>query len=164
MIVAFDVIIEIPKGSRNKYEVDHETGRVFLDRYLYTAFGYPADYGFIDDTLGEDGDPLDALVLLPESVYPGVTVKARPVGMYTMTDEAGGDDKLLCVPAKDVRWDHIQDIADVSEFELNAISHFFEHYKDLEPGKEVTPGGWVGKAEAEKVLSEAIERLKEQGH
>ncbi|NMO04772.1 inorganic diphosphatase [Gordonia sp. TBRC 11910] len=162
--MAFDVIIEIPKGSRNKYEVDHETGRVFLDRYLYTAFGYPADYGFIDDTLGEDGDPLDALVLLPESVYPGVTVKARPVGMYTMTDEAGGDDKLLCVPAKDVRWDHIQDIADVSEFELNAISHFFEHYKDLEPGKEVTPGGWVGKAEAEKVLSEAIERLKEQGH
>ncbi|MFW0788498.1 inorganic diphosphatase [Gordonia sp. CPCC 205333] len=162
--MAFDVIIEIPKGARNKYEVDHETGRVFLDRYLYTAFGYPADYGFIDNTLGEDGDPLDALVLLPESVYPGVTVKARAVGMYTMTDEAGGDDKLLCVPAKDVRWDHIQDLADVSEFELQAISHFFEHYKDLEPGKEVTPGGWVGKEQAEKVLAEAIERLKTQGH
>ena len=134
------------------------------DRYLYTSMGYPADYGYIDDTLGEDGDPLDAMVLLPESVFPGVTVKARVVAMYTMTDEAGGDDKLLCVPAGDVRWDHIQDLGDVSDFELNAISHFFEHYKDLEPGKEVQPGGWVGRAQAEKVLAEAVERLKTQGH
>ncbi|MEP9394752.1 inorganic diphosphatase [Gordonia sp. VNK1] len=157
----FDVTIEIPKGSRNKYEVDHETGKIYLDRYLYTAFGYPADYGYIDNTLGDDGDPLDALVLLPESVYPGVIVKARVVGMYTMTDEAGGDDKLLCVPANDIRWNHIQDIGDVSEYETSAISHFFEHYKDLEPGKEVTPGGWVGKAEAEKVAEAAIARLAE---
>lgn len=157
----FDVTIEIPKGSRNKYEVDHESGKIYLDRYLYTSFGYPADYGYVDNTLGEDGDPLDALVLLPESVYPGVIVKARIVGMYTMTDEAGGDDKLLCVPAGDVRWDHIQDIGDVSEFELGPISHFFEHYKDLEPGKEVQPGGWVGKDQAEKVAQEAIERLKQ---
>jgi inorganic pyrophosphatase len=162
--VAVDVIIEIPKGSRNKYEVDHETGRVFLDRYLYTSMAYPADYGFFENTLGEDGDPLDALVLLPESVFPGCTVKARVVGMYTMTDEAGGDDKLLCVPAGDVRWDHIQDVGDVSQFELDAISHFFEHYKDLEPGKEVTPGGWVGREQAQKVLDEAIERLKTEGH
>ena len=99
----FDVIIEIPKGQRNKYEVDHETGRVRLDRYLYTPMAYPTDYGFIEDTLGEDGDPLDALVLLPESVFPGVTVEARPVGMFQMTDEAGGDDKVLCVPAGDHR-------------------------------------------------------------
>ncbi|MFT4127245.1 MAG: inorganic diphosphatase [Gordonia sp. (in: high G+C Gram-positive bacteria)] len=155
----FDVTIEIPKGSRNKYEVDHETGKVFLDRYLYTAFGYPADYGFVNDTLGEDGDPLDALVLLPESVYPGVVVKARVVAMYTMTDEAGGDDKLLCVPAGDVRWDHITDIGDVAEYELSAIAHFFEHYKDLEPGKEVTPGGWVGKEQAVKVAEAAVERF-----
>ncbi len=162
--MAVDVIIEIPKGSRNKYEVDHETGRVFLDRYLYTSMAYPADYGFFENTLGEDGDPLDALVLLPESVFPGCTVKARVVGMYTMTDEAGGDDKLLCVPAGDVRWDHIQDVGDVSQFELDAISHFFEHYKDLEPGKEVTPGGWVGRERAQKVLDEAIERLKTEGH
>ncbi|RPA56975.1 inorganic diphosphatase [Gordonia oryzae] len=160
----FDVTIEIPKGSRNKYEVDHETGKIYLDRYLYTAFGYPADYGYIDNTLGEDGDPLDALVLLPEPVYPGVIVRARIVGMYTMTDEAGGDDKLLCVPAKDVRWDHIQDIGDVPEYELKAIAHFFEHYKDLEPGKHVNPGGWVGTAEAEKVAQEAIERLQKQPH
>ncbi|MFT4088921.1 MAG: inorganic diphosphatase [Gordonia sp. (in: high G+C Gram-positive bacteria)] len=156
----FEVTIEIPKGARNKYEVDHETGKVFLDRYLYTSMGYPADYGYIDHTLGEDGDPLDAMVLLPESVYPGVIVKARIVGMYTMTDEAGGDDKLLAVPAGDPRWDHIQDVSDVDKFELDAIAHFFEHYKDLEPGKEVTPGGWVGTAEAAKVAEEAITRYK----
>ena len=88
-----------------------------------------------------------------------MVVKARIVAMYTMSDEAGGDDKLLCVPAKDVRWDHIQDVGDVSEYELNAISHFFEHYKDLEPGKSVTPGGWVGKDEAEKVAQAAVERF-----
>ena len=94
----FDVVIEIPKGSRNKYEVDHDTGRVKLDRYLYTAMAYPTDYGFFENTLGEDGDPLDALVLLPESVFPGCIVEARPVAMFQMTDEAGGDDKVLCVP------------------------------------------------------------------
>src|SRR5262249_1164043 len=123
--VQFDVIIEIPKGQRNKYEVDHETGRVKLDRYLYTSMAYPADYGFIEDTLGEDGDPLDAMVLLPEPVFPGVMVAARPVGMFQMVDEAGGDDKVLCVPAGDHRWDHIQDIGDVPEFELDVIKHFF---------------------------------------
>ncbi|GAA4682624.1 inorganic diphosphatase [Gordonia humi] len=154
----FEVTVEIPKGSRNKYEIDHENGKVYLDRYLYTSMGYPADYGYIDHTLGEDGDPLDAMVLLPESVYPGVIVKARIVGMYTMTDEAGGDDKLLAVPAGDPRWDHIQDVGDVNEFELKAIAHFFERYKDLEPGKSVTPGGWVGKDEASKVVQAAIER------
>ena len=88
----FDVTIEIPKGQRNKYEVDHETGRVRLDRYLYTSMAYPTDYGFIDDTLGEDGDPLDVLMLLPEPLFPGVLVVARPVGMFQMVDEAGGDD------------------------------------------------------------------------
>src|SRR6201986_3666759 len=104
--VQFDVIIEIPKGQRNKYEVDHETGRVRLDRYLYTSMAYPTDYGFIEDTLGAAGGPPDALVLLPQSVFPGVIVEARPVAMFQMTDEAGGDDKVLCVPAGDVGWDH----------------------------------------------------------
>jgi inorganic pyrophosphatase len=162
--VEFDVTIEIPKGSRNKYEVDHESGRVKLDRYLYTSMGYPADYGFIENTLGEDGDPLDALVLLPESVFPGVIVEARPVGVYRMTDEAGGDDKVLCVPAGDPRWDHIQDLGDVSEFELSAIKHFFERYKDLEPGKYVQGSEWLGRAEAEKIIDESFARLKESGH
>ncbi|WP_026917518.1 inorganic diphosphatase [Gordonia shandongensis] len=156
----FEVTIEIPKGGRNKYEIDHETGKVYLDRYLYTPMGYPADYGFIDHTLGEDGDPLDAMVLLPESVFPGVIVKARVVGMFTMTDEAGGDDKLLAVPAGDPRWDSVQDIADVDDYELKAIAHFFEHYKDLEPGKEVTAGGWVGKDRAIVVAQEAVDRFK----
>lgn len=160
----FDVVIEIPKGSRNKYEVDHETGRVKLDRYLYTAFGYPADYGFFEDTLGEDGDPLDALVLLPESVFPGCTVEARPVAMFKMTDEAGGDDKLLCVPAGDPRWDHIQDLGDVPQFELDAIKHFFVHYKDLEPGKFVKTADWVGREEAEAELQRSVERFKSEGH
>ncbi len=160
----FEVTIEIPKGQRNKYEVDHETGRVKLDRYLYTAFGYPADYGYIENTLGEDGDPLDAMVLLPESVFPGVIVEARPVGMFKMVDEAGGDDKVLCVPADDPRWDRIQDIADVDKFDLDAIEHFFVHYKDLEPNKHVEGSSWVGRAEAEKVIGEAFERLKQQGH
>ena len=127
----FEVVIEIPKGSRNKYEVDHDSGRVKLDRYLYTAFGYPADYGFIENTLGEDGDPLDALVLLPESVFPGCIVEARPVAMFQMTDEAGGDDKVLCVPAGDGRWDHIQDMADVPSYELEAIKHGYEDNRKI---------------------------------
>ncbi|MEV0434760.1 MULTISPECIES: inorganic diphosphatase [Nocardia] len=160
----FDVTIEIPKGSRNKYEVDHESGRVKLDRYLYTSMAYPADYGFIENTLGEDGDPLDALVLLPESVFPGVIVEARPVAVYRMTDEAGGDDKILCVPAGDPRWDYIQDITDVPEFELAAIKHFFERYKDLEPNKFVEGSEWLDRAEAVKIIDEAFARLKESGH
>ena len=136
----FDVVIEIPKGSRNKYEVDHDTGRVKLDRYLYTAMGYPADYGFIENTLGEDGDPLDALVLLPEPLFPGC--------------------KVLCVPAGDVRWDHIKDLGDVSSFELDAIKHFFVHYKDLEPGKFVKAADWVGREEAEAEVLRSLERFK----
>jgi inorganic pyrophosphatase len=162
--VQFDVVIEIPKGSRNKYEVDHDTGRVKLDRYLYTSMGYPTDYGFIEDTLGEDGDPLDALVLLPEPLFPGCLVVARPVAMFQMTDEAGGDDKVLCVPAIDVRWDHIKDVDDVPPFELEAIKHFFVHYKDLEPGKFVETADWVGRAEAEAEVIRSLERFKTHGH
>jgi inorganic pyrophosphatase len=162
--VQFDVTIEIPKGQRNKYEVDHETGRVRLDRYLYTPMAYPADYGFIDDTLGEDGDPLDVLVLLPQSVFPGVLVEVRPVGMFRMVDEAGGDDKVLCVPAGDHRWDHIQDIEDVPAHELDSIKHFFQHYKDLEPGKFVKAADFVGRAEAEAEVNRSVERFKAQGH
>lgn len=157
--MSIEVTIEIPKGSRNKYEVDHETGKVYLDRYLFTPMAYPLDYGFIDHTLGEDGDPLDALVILPEPVFPGVIVKARPLGVFKMTDEAGGDDKLLCV-IDDIRWEHLQDISDVSDFMKDEIEHFFVHYKDLEPNKEVTGSGWGDKAEAEKILEEAIARFK----
>jgi len=162
--VQFDVTIEILKGQRNKYEIDHETGRVRLDRYLYTSMAYPTDYGFIEDSLGEDGDPLDALVLLPQSVFPGVIVSARPVAMFQMTDEAGGDDKVLCVPAGDPRWDHINDINDVPRFELEAIKHFFVHYKDLEPGKFVKAADWVGREAAEAEVQRSLERFKTAEH
>jgi inorganic pyrophosphatase len=162
--VQFDVTIEIPKGQRNKYEVDHNTGRVRLDRYLYTSMEYPTNYGFIEHTLGEDGDPLDALLLLPEPVLPGVVVSARPVGMFQMTDEHGGDDKVLCVPAGDPRWDHIKDVGDVPSFELAEIKHFFEHYKDLEPDKYVQAADWVGREAAEAEVLRSLDRFKAGGH
>lgn len=157
--MSMEVTIEIPKGSRNKYEVDHESGKVYLDRYLFTSMAYPLDYGFIDHTLGEDGDPLDALVIMPEPVFPGVIVKARPLGVFKMTDEAGGDDKLLCV-LDDPRWADLKDISDVSSFLKEEIEHFFVHYKDLEPGKEAFGAGWADKAEAEAIYTAAIERYK----
>ncbi|GAA1636682.1 inorganic diphosphatase [Brevibacterium sanguinis] len=156
--------IEIPRGSRNKYEVDHETGRVKLDRYLFTSMQYPADYGFIEDTLGNDGDPLDVLVLLTEPLFPGVQVDVRPIGMFQMEDEAGGDDKVLAVPAGDPRWDSYQDIADVNQFTLDEIEHFFTRYKDLEPGKFVKGSNWVGRAEAEAEVNASIERFKTSDH
>jgi inorganic pyrophosphatase len=155
----FEVTIEIPKGQKNKYQIDHETGRIYLDRYLYTSMGYPVDYGFIEDSLGEDGDPLDALVLLPEPVFPGVIIPARPVGMLRMADEAGGDDKVLCVPAGDPRWDHVIDIADVPSFEREAIKHFFSHYKDLEPGKYVEAGDWANREAAEAEVTRSLDRF-----
>ena len=160
----FDITIEIPRGQRNKYEVDHDSGRLRLDRYLYTPMAYPADYGFIEDTLGEDTDPLDAMVLLPQPVFPGVLVLARPVAMFRMVDEAGGDDKVLCVPAGDPRWDHIQDLHDVPQLELDGIKHFFMHYKDLEPGKFVKAADWVGRAEAEAEVERSRARFVAEGH
>ncbi len=98
-MLEFDVLVEIPKGERNKYEVDHESGRLRLDRTLFTSTQYPADYGYIEDTLGQDGDPLDALVILQQPTFPGCLIKCRAIGMFRMTDEAGGDDKVLCVPS-----------------------------------------------------------------
>ena len=163
-MLEFDVLVEIPRGQRNKYEVDHETGRLRLDRYLFTPMAYPADYGFIEDTLGNDGDPLDAMVLLPQPVFPGVLVEARPVAMFQMVDEAGGDDKVLCVPAGDPRWDHIQDLHDVPQMELDGIKHFFMHYKDLEPNKFVKAAEWVGRAEAEAEIQRSLERFTAGGH
>ena len=139
-----DVTIEIPKGSRVKYEVDHETGRVRLDRVLFTSMQYPTHYGYFENTLGEDGDPLDALVLLQDfDLHPGVIVESRPIGVFNMTDDGGGDAKILCVPV-DARFDHIQEVTDVSDFLIKEIEHFFTRYKDLEPGKWVKVIGWEG--------------------
>jgi inorganic pyrophosphatase len=157
--VEFDVTIEIPKGQRNKYEVDHVTGRIRLDRMLFTATRYPADYGFIEGTLGEDGDPLDALVLVDEPTFPGCLIACRTIGMFRMTDEKGGDDKVLCVVARDPRQEHMRDIHHLPEFDRLEIQHFFETYKDLEPGKSVEGASWVGRADAEREIEASRERL-----
>ena len=160
----FDVVIEIPKGQRNKYEVDHATGRIRLDRMLFTSTRYPNDYGFIEDTLGEDGDPLDALVILEEPTFPGCLIRSRAIGMFRMQDEAGGDDKVLCVPSSDPRMEHVRDIHHVPEFDRLEIQHFFEVYKDLEPGKSVEGATWVGRLEAEAEIMRSRKRLAEHGH
>jgi inorganic pyrophosphatase len=160
LLVEFDVLIEIPRGSRNKYEVDHASGRMRLDRALFTSTQYPADYGYVEDTLGDDGDPLDALVLLHgDPLYPGVVVRCRAIGMFHMTDEMGSDDKVLTVPATDPRLDHLRDIQDVSEFDRLEIQHFFEVYKELEPGKSVEGACWVGRSEAEDEIERSRRRL-----
>lgn len=158
-----DVVIEIPRGSRVKYEIDHETGRLRLDRVLFTSMQYPTHYGFFDNTLGEDGDPLDAMVLLDYDLVPGVTVEARPVAVFNMTDDGGPDAKVLCVPA-DPRFDDIKELEDLSPFLLDEIKHFFTKYKDLEPGKWVEAADWAGREEAERFVTESIERFKAEGH
>jgi inorganic pyrophosphatase len=156
-----EVIVEIPKGQRNKYEIDHDTGRIRLDRMLFTSTRYPADYGFIEDTLGGDGDPLDALVLLEEPTFPGCLVTARVIGMFQMTDEKGPDDKILSVPARDPRWEHVQDIRHLPEFERLEIQHFFQVYKELEPGKSVEGARWAGRSAAEAEIERSRKRFIE---
>lgn len=155
---AVEVIIEVPKGSRNKYEVDHDSGEIWLDRLLFTATRYPADYGFFPRTLGEDSDPLDALVLGDEPTFPGVHLWARPVAAFLMADEAGPDAKVLCVPSGDERWDWLGDIDEIPRHLRSEIHHFFEVYKALEPEKDTEVGEWVGRAEASRLLAEAQDR------
>jgi inorganic pyrophosphatase len=161
MDMDFDVTVEIPKGNRNKYEMDHETGRIRLDRTLFTATQYPADYGFIEGTLGQDGDPLDALVLVEEPTFPGCLIRSRAIGMFRMRDEAGGDDKVLCVPAHDPRMADLRDIDRVPEYYRLEIEHFFTVYKDLEPGKSVEGATWVGRAEAEEEIRASYRRRQD---
>jgi inorganic pyrophosphatase len=158
----FDVVVEIPAGSRNKYEINHDTGEVRLDRMLFTATRFPHDYGFVKNTLSLDGDPLDALILLDEPTFPGCVVSCRVVGMFRMTDEKGGDDKLLCVASGDIRKNGIQDLTDVAVYELDEIKHFFEVYKTLEPGKKVIGGDWVGHDAAEQEIKDSYSRYNEK--
>jgi len=160
----FDVVVEIPAGSRNKYEINHDTGEVRLDRMLFTATRFPHDYGFVKNTLSNDGDPLDALIMLDEPTFPGCVVSCRAIGMFRMTDEKGGDDKLLCVAAGDIRKNDIRDLSDVPKYELDEIKHFFEVYKTLEPGKEVHGGDWVGHGAAEAEIQASYQRFKETSH
>ena len=153
-----EAIIEIPRGSRNKYEMDHETGEIWLDRELFTATRYPTDYGFVPETLAEDGDPLDILVIVDEATFPGCHIRVRPLGVFWMKDEAGPDAKILTVPASDPRWAGIDDIGDIPPFMLQEIEHFFEIYKTLEPGKTTKTGGWEGYDRAVKVVEDARRR------
>ena len=156
----FDVTIEIPKGTRNKYVFDHLTGRMRLDRTLFTATQYPADYGFIEDTLGEDGDPLDALVLVQEPTFPGCLIDARPLGGLDMSDEAGRDFKVLAVPEFDPRFSHYQSLEQVGPHWLREIETFFKTYKLLED-KETEVLGWYGRDHALKILAECRDRYEQ---
>ncbi|NES16994.1 MULTISPECIES: inorganic diphosphatase [Micromonospora] len=156
-----EMIVEIPAGSRNKYEMDHRLGRIRLDRTLFTATAYPADYGYVTGTLAEDDDPLDALVLLAAPTFPGCAIRVRPIGVFWMRDEHGRDAKLLCVPSDDPRWAQVRDITDVSPHVRDEIGHFFDIYKTLEPGKHADTAGWQGSAEAGRVLDAARRRAAE---
>jgi inorganic pyrophosphatase len=160
--VDVDVIVEIPKGSRNKYEFDLRLNRIRLDRMLFTATGYPGDYGFVPDTLAEDGDPIDALVLLEEPTFPGCLVRSRIVAVFWMRDEEGPDAKLLCVPAGDPRHAHLQELEDVAMHQIAEIWHFFDIYKQLEPGKSSETRGWERRKEAVAALEEARRRFRDR--
>ena len=147
-------LVEIPKGSRNKYEYDPALGRMVLDRTLWTSVVYPADYGYLMDTLGRDGDPVDAVILVASPTFPGCVIPVEPIGVFEMTDEKGEDDKVLCVPFKDPTWSHMHDISDIRDSLLDEIAHFFDVYKDLEHGADTVVGGWHDRSYADEIIAE----------
>ncbi len=160
-VPSVNVMVEIPKGSRNKYEYDSKRKVIKFDRMLFSAMHYPSDYGFITDTLAEDGDPMDALVLVWEPTFPGCMIEARPVGLFRMRDEKGPDAKILCIPLGDPMWNYIKTLDDVPPHLLKEIEHFFKVYKDLEE-KKTGIEGWEGLDSALKDIKEAQERFKAQ--
>jgi inorganic pyrophosphatase len=158
-----NVIVEIPMNADPiKYEIDKETGALFVDRFVSTAMHYPCNYGYVPDTLSEDGDPVDVLVITPFALMPGVVVRCRPIGLLKMSDEAGGDTKVLSVPIDKLTplYRHIQTARDLPEMVLSQITHFFAHYKDLEPGKWVKIEGWGGPEDAKKEIVEGVKRFR----
>jgi inorganic pyrophosphatase len=159
----FDVTVEIPKGTRNKYVYDHSAGRIRLDRTLFTATQYPADYGFVDGTFGPDIDALDALVLVQEATFPGCLIRCRSIGMFRMLDENGPTPKVLCVPTAELRLANLREITDLDKFLQLEIQHFFEIYKAIEPGKSVDFVGdrWADRAAAEAEIRSAYERVRQ---
>ncbi len=159
--ITVTAIIEIPKGSRNKYEWDEELGGFRYDRMLFSSVHYPADYGFVPETLAEDGDTLDVLVLVTEPTFAGCIIEAKPVGLFKMWDEKGADDKILCVPVGDPLWNYIDDLEEVPPHLLNEIGHFFDVYKDLE-AKITSIEGWEGREAAVRVIEEARERFRRE--
>ncbi|MBN9433476.1 MAG: inorganic diphosphatase [Bosea sp.] len=158
-----NVIIEVPVGGEPiKYEMDKEAGALYVDRFLYTPMRYPGNYGFVPHTLCGDGDPIDVLVTNQRAIIPGAIMNCRPVGVLRMRDEGGEDEKVIAVPSTKLtrRYEKIESYTDLPEITLRQIEHFFQHYKDLEKGKWVEISGWGDKAEAEKLIVEAIERYK----
>lgn len=154
-----NVLVEIPKGSQNKYEFDKELGAFKLDRVLFSPLHYPGDYGFIPQTLAEDGDPLDALIMVSLRTFPGCVIESRPIGMLKLLDSGKEDSKILCVPTNDPRLEHYKDINNISKRILDEIGHFFRVYKELE-GKKVKIIGWKNAAAAKKKIVECIKRYK----
>jgi len=158
-----NVIIEVPVGGEPiKYELDKESGTLFVDRFLYTPMRYPGNYGFVPHTLSEDGDPIDVLVANTRPLVPGCVISCRPIGVLVMEDEKGKDEKVVAVPSTKItrRWEKVHDFSDLPEITRDQINHFFEHYKDLEPGKWVKVEAWGDAAKARKMIVEAIERYK----
>ena len=158
-----NVIIEVPTGGEPiKYEMDKASGALFVDRFLYTSMRYPGNYGFIPHTLSGDGDPCDVLVANTRAIVPGAVINCRPIGVLHMTDEAGHDEKILAVPSHKLtkRYDSVLNYSDLPQITLDQIQHFFEHYKDLEPGKWVKLLGWGDAAEARRLIDEAIVRAR----
>ncbi|MCX7546688.1 inorganic diphosphatase [Xanthomarina sp. F1114] len=159
----FDVLIEIPKGSRNKYEYDFELKKIRFDRMLFSSMMYPGDYGFIPETLALDHDPLDVLVLGAEPAFPMCVVEVRPIGVFHMADEKGPDEKLICVPVSDPIWNSYRDLKDLNPHRIKEIEHFFKVYKDLEM-KKVDVGGWGDAQEAYDILDKCIDRYEASEH
>ena len=159
----FNVIIEIPMNADPiKYEVDKESGAIFVDRFMGTAMHYPCNYGYVPNTISGDGDPVDVLVITPFPLIPGVVVRCRPIGILNMHDEAGADGKVLAVPIDKILpiYQHWQKPEDLNVLRLNQIQHFFEHYKDLEPGKWVKIDGWGGTDDARAEILNGVENYK----
>tara|TARA_R110002074_G_scaffold260307_4_gene432716 strand:+ start:2271 stop:2783 length:513 start_codon:yes stop_codon:yes gene_type:complete len=159
----FDVLIEIPKGSRNKYEYDFELKKIRFDRMLFSSMMYPADYGFVPETLALDGDPLDVLVLGHEPTFPMCVVEVRPIGVFHMADEKGPDEKIICVPISDPIWSNKMDLTDLNPHRLKEIEHFFQVYKDLEK-KKVDVGGWGNATEALAIFKKCVKRYENSIH
>jgi inorganic pyrophosphatase len=161
-VVELSCFVEVPQGSRNKYEYDEERGVLKLDRHVFASVVFPADYGFLEDTITEDGRHLDALVLLSEPTFPGCRIDVRPIGIFQMRDEAGVDDKVLCVPSHDQEWRDVHDLEDVSTRIRDEIEHFFSVYKDLEPQRVTAIEGWADHEAAERAIDEAAGRFAAQ--
>ena len=157
--MTFDVLIEIPKGSRNKYEYDFELKKIRYDRMIFSSMMYPADYGFVPETLALDGDPLDVLVLVTEPTFPGCVIEVKPIGVFHMTDEKGPDEKIICVPVSDPIGNKVDDLSGLNPHLIKEIEHFFRVYKDLEE-KKVDVGDWGDAKEAKKIVEQCIERFK----